>query len=71
MCSGWVEMLVMSSLVYNITYLAWNITVARHVPVTIVHDVSVDLLRQRLEGGDVEGGWVNDVDLWERIKDKR
>ena len=53
----------MSSLVYNITYLAWNITVARHVPVTIVHDVPVDLLRQRLEGGDVEGGRVNDVDL--------
>ena len=53
----------MSNLVYNITYLAWNITIARHVPVTIVHDVPVDLLRQRLEGGDVEGCRVNDVDL--------
>ena len=61
----------MPSLVYNFTYLTRDITVARHVPVTIVHDVPVDLLWQRLEGGDVEGGWVNDVDLWERIKDKR
>ena len=57
----------MSSPVYNITYLTRDITVARHVPVTIVHDVPVDLLRQRLEGGDVEGGRVNDVDLGERI----
>ena len=53
----------MSSPVYNITYLTWNITVARHVPVTIVHDVPVYLLLQGLEGGDIERGRVYDVDL--------
>ena len=37
--------------------LAWDVAVAGHVAVARVHDVAVDLLVQRCEGGNV-GVWL-------------